>query len=300
MTILRVAHSAHGAGNCPLLIAMADGFFEAEGLDVKRTAGPSTGPLLDELLTNGCDFAISAGIPIISAAEAGGTPVVLLSLVSRNLFAIVARAGIYAEDLQGARIGVTGVNDQDGIVMRRALQQFGIPETAVEFVELKSRDRLWKSLETRDIAAFAVTPPLSVRAKLAGYAVLHDFFPKSPHYQLGSIITTQQFRHDNDRAVRRFIRALRRGIKSFETDIDHAMPYLRECTGLTDETVLRRTHAVFAKAMKDARPRAEALDNVRRDLEFARGTSVNVDCNDLVDTSVFDTITSVGETGSAT
>ena len=133
MTRILVGHSSHGAGNAPMALGVAEGFFADAGLDVVMQEMPRTGAAIAGLVEGAVQFAVAGAVPIVNAARAGQDPIIVMSIEAENVFAIMGAKRIKSpEDLRGDVIAISGKREQDEMMIRRALKEWGIdPETEV-------------------------------------------------------------------------------------------------------------------------------------------------------------------------
>lgn len=286
-TTIRVSHSSHGAGNSPMALGVAQGFFADAGLDVQMREVPKTSEAVERLGTGTTEFAVAGSVPILNHAVAGGDPVIVMSIEAENVFAVIGARGIESpEQLRGATIGITGHRDQDGMMIRRALREWDIdPETEVTLVELGSRGQVWDALVRGDIAAMTATIPQPILARSIGLPILKDYLDTPQAYQVGSIVTTRRFADANRDLVRTFLAAQLRSVRLFQQDFDAAMPHVRARSKIADVEVLRETNRLFGEALNHYVPEPAALAAVVRDLEAAFGQPLAVDVNAIVDPS---------------
>jgi ABC-type nitrate/sulfonate/bicarbonate transport system substrate-binding protein len=120
--IIRVQHSTYGAGNSPMALGVASGFFKDAGLDVTMQENARTGTAIEKLVAGDSEFAVAGATPIINAVRAGHDPIIVMSIEAENVYGIVCARGIESpEQLRGATIAISGKREQDDIILRRAL-----------------------------------------------------------------------------------------------------------------------------------------------------------------------------------
>lgn len=284
---VRSAHSTHGAGNAPTSMAIAAGYFAERGIDAVMEEVPRTSDGIERVAAGEADFTIAAAAPAIGLAMRGGDPLVVMSIERHNIFGIIGAKGVRSpEDLRGRAVGILGTEDSDGIVMFRALREWGLdPDRDVEVVRPNGRGPQWEALVDGEIAAMASTAPQPILARAMGLPVLRDFTEETEPYQLGALWTTRRFADENPDVVRDYLSALLRGVKDFQASFESALPHLKARTKLDDIATLRETHRVFSEGLELFVPIPEALANVARDLEAVTGQPVDLDITRLVDAS---------------
>jgi NitT/TauT family transport system substrate-binding protein len=218
---------------------------------------------------------------------AGGDPLIVMSLEDENVVAVMGNRDIKEpEDLRGKTIGVVGFGDQDYVLLRRAMRNWGFdPDLDVKFEEYGHRGALWDALLAGKIGAMSATIPQPILARKIGIPVLYDFRDDNEPWQVGTFVTTRRFADENPELLRDFLAGLRQGIELFQSDFEISLPHLKARSKLEDEDVLRETHQLFGDAMRNYVPREAPIRAVARDLEAATGESVDIDFSKLVDDS---------------
>jgi len=270
-----------------MALGVACGYFEEAGLDVVMQEVPRTGDAVERLMEGGCEFAVAGAVPIISAALAGHDPLIVMSIESENVFGIVGAKGIDSpEQLRGATIAITGKREQDDIILRRALREWGIdPDSEVTFEVRGSRGKCWDAVAAGEAAAMTATIPQPVLARAVGLPVLKDYIDLHEPYQAGAIVTTRRFAEANPDVVRRFLEGQLRAIRRFQNDFEASLPHLKARSKLEDVDVLRETGRLFGLAVEDYVPNPEALANVVRYLSAGYGERIDFDVNSVIDAS---------------
>lgn len=284
---LRLRHSRFGAGNAPVSLAIDQGFFERKDIDVDRMEVGRTSDAVKSAVAREADLVVCGGVPIVRAAMEGGDPLIVMSLEDENVVAIMGNRDIKVpEDLRGKVIGVVGFGDQDFVLLRRQMKNWGFdPDEDVTFEELGHRGALWEALLAGEIAAMSATIPQPLLAEKIGIPVLHDFRDEHEPWQVGTFVTTRRFADENPELLRDFLAGLREGIELFASDFEISLPHLKARSKLDDEDVLRETHRLFGTAMQNYVPREAPIRAVARDLEAATGEKVDVNFAAIVDDS---------------
>lgn len=282
---MRLAHSSHGAGSAPTAMAIDAGHFRERGIAASMLEVARTSDALALVLSGEAELGIVSGAPILTAAYAGGDPLIVMSIESENIFGIVgSKQTRTPEDLRGGVVGVSGPGDTDNIVMRRALRDWGLqPDVDVELRAFPDRGSLWAAIGQDEIQAMGSTAPQPILARAQGFPVLRDFTETPMPYQLGAIVTTRRFADDHGDLLTDYLAAQLQGVQDFADDFDRATPYLKARTKLEDLDVLRMTHEVFSTALGRHVPSLAALEAIALDLSLATGEPIPIDLRPLVD-----------------
>jgi ABC-type nitrate/sulfonate/bicarbonate transport system substrate-binding protein len=283
MTRILVGHSSHGAGNAPMALGVAAGFFADVGLDVVMQEMPRTGAAIAGLVDGAVQFAVAGAVPIVNAARAGQDPIIVMSIEAENVFAIMGAKRIKSpEDLRGEVIAISGKREQDEMMMRRALKEWGIdPETEVTYEVRGSRGKCWEAIVSGEAAAMTATIPQPIMARAIGLPVLKDYAELHEPYQAGAVTTTRRYAKANPEVVRKFLAAQLRAVRLFQSDFEASLPHLKARSKLDDLEVLRETNRLFGEAMEDYVPNPAALATVVKNLTEVFGEKIDVDVNQI-------------------
>lgn len=284
---IRVGHSAHGAGNAPMALGVASGFFKDAGLDVEMQEMPTTGAAVAGLIDGALEFAVAGAVPIINATRAGRDPIVVMSIEAENVFAVMGAKRIKSpEQLRGEIIAISGRREQDEMMIRRALKEWGIdPDSEVTFEVRGSRGKCWDAIVKGEAAAMTATIPQPIMARAIGLPVLKDYAERHEPYQAGSIVTTRRYANANPDVVKKFLGAQLRAVRLFQTDFEAALPHLKARSKLDDVEVLRETNRLFGLALEDYVPNPAAMATVVRNLAEVFGEPIDIDVNKVVEPS---------------
>jgi ABC-type taurine transport system substrate-binding protein len=248
---------------------------------------PRTGAAIAGLVEGAVQFAVAGAVPIVNAARAGQDPIIVMSIEAENVFAIMGAKRITSpEQLRGETIAISGLREQDEMMMRRALKEWGIdPETEVKFDIRGSRGKCWDAIVSGEATAMGATIPQPIMARAIGLPVLKDYAELHEPYQAGSIVTTRRYANANPDVVRKFLGAQLRAVRLFQSDFEVSLPHLKARSKLEDLDVLRETNRLFGHAMEDYVPNPAALKTVVKNLTEVFGEKIDVDVNKIVEPS---------------
>jgi NitT/TauT family transport system substrate-binding protein len=270
-----------------MALGVAEGSFAYAGLDVVMEEMPRTGDAVKRLIEGSCEFVVAGATPIINVAKAGHDPLIVMSIEAENVFAIMAAKHIRSpEDLRGQTIAISGHREQDEMIMRRTLRDWGIdPDRDVELKLFGSRGKNWDAIVSGEAAAMTATIPQPILARAIGFPVLKDYAETPEPYQVGSVTTTRRYADANPDIVRAFLGAQLRAVRLFQSDFAAALPHMKARSKLDDVEVLRETNRLFGLAMEDYVPNPAALAAVIRSLVEVFGEPIDIDVNEVVDPS---------------
>ena len=219
----------------PSYIAMDKGFFKDEGLDARfvELAGK---PLMTAGLTGSVDF-----IPIPSGgaqAVLKGAP--LRYIVGQSLkpqWIIVVKPNIKkVEDLKGKTVGYARVGAADYDEGATTLERFFNLKVGRDYkvIQFQGEPERIAALSNGDVDAALVSVPRAYQAKQAGFPVLlrtGDYLPRAG----GAFWTTDAYVQKNPETVKKFIRAIAKGVMYFRDHKQESYPAMREHLGVQSD-----------------------------------------------------------------
>jgi NitT/TauT family transport system substrate-binding protein len=235
-TKVTVGKIVGGVGlHIPSYIAMDKGFFKGEGLDARwvELAGR---PMITAGLSGNVDF-----VPIPSGgaqAVLKGAP--LRYVVGQSLkpqWIIVTKPEIQkVEDLKGKTLGYARVGAADYDEGATALDRFFNMKVGRDYkvIQFQGEPERIAALSNGDIAGALVSVPRAYQARQAGFHVLlrtGDYLPRAG----GSFWTTEDYFQKNQDTVKRFIRAIARGVMYYRDHKQESYASMKEHLGVKSD-----------------------------------------------------------------
>jgi ABC-type nitrate/sulfonate/bicarbonate transport system substrate-binding protein len=235
-TKITVGKITSGSGfHIPSYVAMDQGFYKAEGLDASFITLPGRA-----LVTAGLTSSIDV-IPIPSggsqAALSGAEIRYVVGQSLKSQWLIVARPNINKpEDLRGKTLGYgrSGSADYDegAAVMSRAFKmELGRDYKVISF---QGEGERVAAMINGDVDAVLITVPHAPRAIEAGMKVLvrvGDYIQRAG----GSFWTRKAYVDENPETVKKFIRAIARGVMFYRDNKAGSIPSLKEHLGVAND-----------------------------------------------------------------
>ena len=235
-TKITVGKITSGSGfHIPSYVAMDQGFYKAEGLDASFITLPGRA-----LVTAGLTGSIDV-IPIPSggsqAALSGAEIRYVVGQSLKSQWLIVARPNINKpEDLRGKTLGYgrSGSADYDegAAVMSRAFKmELGRDYKVISF---QGEGERVAAMINGDVDAVLITVPHAPRAIEAGMKVLvrvGDYIQRAG----GSFWTRKAYVDENPETVKKFIRAIARGVMFYRDNKAGSIPSLKEHLGVAND-----------------------------------------------------------------
>lgn len=243
-----------------IVLADARGFDDAEGVGL-RVRRPSSSTDAVKLLTAGRTAFAVLDIHDLALARARGRDVVgVMALVQRPLAAVLAQPSVRRpRDLEGRRVGVTGVPSDDAVVRaivagdggdHRAVRKVTIGFQAVSALLARRVDAATAFWNAEGVA-------LRERRPRARVFRLDEF--GAPRYPELVLAVTRETLQDRPAVVRATVRALRRGYREAIVDPESAVTALVE-RGAGDRRLVERQLGAVSASFTAGAPRIGALD----------------------------------------
>jgi ABC-type nitrate/sulfonate/bicarbonate transport system substrate-binding protein len=273
-TKITVGKITSGSGfHIPSYVAMDQGFYKAEGLDASFITLPGRA-----LVTAGLTGSIDV-IPIPSggsqAALSGAEIRYVVGQSLKSQWLIVARPNINKpEDLRGKTLGYgrSGSADYDegAAVMSRAFKmELGRDYKVISF---QGEGERVAAMINGDVDAVLITVPHAPRAIEAGMKILVRV---GDHIQRagGSFWTRKAYVDENQETVKKFIRAIARGVMFYRDNKAGSIPSLKEHLGVANDQdagiVWEETHNTMGAELPAEQFR-EIFESRRIDMIAAR------------------------------
>ena len=220
-----VAYVGPGSYYLPLAIAMQQGFFQEQNLDVKLIL-MKTEVANMALLTGDIDFSLRGTSTILAAVKGLPLRVVFIGTMKPTLALVVRPEVNSVKDLKGKVVSVAGIGGGQYAITRLILKQHGLdPDKDVVFKVVGSGARL-PALLTKSIDGGLLDYGEAYRAKKSGFKILlnaadYDYY--SPVWALG--VNLKKLREQPDQ-VKRFLKASVKGLKYTRENRDAAIKTL--------------------------------------------------------------------------
>lgn len=215
-------------------VALSNGYYLAEGLEVVAHLHPYGKPALREVLDGRADFATVAETPVMFAIMAGEKISIIATIqTSSRVNAVVARKdrGILTlKDLAGRRIGMTTGTTSD-FFLDALLVTNGISKKAVQVIDLKAEE-MPVALAKGDVdAVSAFSTYINLAQKEAGDRgiVFHD---ENIYTATFNVVARQEFILNNPGKVDKVLRALIRAEEFIKENPDEARKIVADFSGM--------------------------------------------------------------------
>jgi NitT/TauT family transport system substrate-binding protein len=261
---LPISASSKTLGYSPLWVALKQGFFDRQGLDVQLVlvsgADKSTMALM-----GGSVYVSSGAIDSVIGATEQGADLVSVGGVINGLTHMLMAAKKFKsyEDLRGANIGSSGLTSGTAFVLRRMMASKGLQYPKdYSLVNVGPSAQSYLALTANRVDAALIAVPLSSDAAEMGYNIIGRASDIIPNYQLTEISTRRSWAEKNRPLMVRFMKAMVLAMRWLYDNKEPAIDFLGK------EMRLRPEHArrgwEFYTEHKIWNPNAEAnIEGVR-------------------------------------
>ncbi|HLH24313.1 MAG TPA: ABC transporter substrate-binding protein [Chloroflexota bacterium] len=286
-----VSYSSISGSFLPLFVAMENGLFAKQGLDVDVTYIASGTTSMQSLIAGDVQFIVTSGAEP-TAAYLGGAPVRIILGWLRTLPALfmVNPSITSPEQLRGQTIGITRFGGQPHVAARLALKAWGLdPDTDVQYLQLGGVAEIMAATQSGAVAGGAYSPPTNVKARKLGLRTLGDLGQMGIPYQGSVLAGLQPYLDANPEVVRRFERAMLEGIQVSLTDDAATQAALAKFTRTDDPELLDETISYYRSVVqRKPYPSAAGLQTVLDDLAESDPRARTIQPLDIVDTTVLE------------
>jgi len=236
--VVTLGISTVGLYELPTEIAKRKGFYQEEGLEVRKIA-IRTGIQVAALLAGELDYSTVSGI--VSSASIQGLPLkTVMGWLDKPLHMLIARPGIKTiTDLKGKRIAVSGLNSVPHVAVREALIQAGMnPDKDVTFLALGGSSERVTALAAGSADASPVDLAYIQKTEQMGFVDLL-YLGDAVNIRLGGLGVTQDKIQKNPEQIMRMIRATLKGVRFMRPNKTETLAIMRDYLKISGDSVER-------------------------------------------------------------
>jgi NitT/TauT family transport system substrate-binding protein len=230
---VRVGIPSRSALWWPHFVAEDKKFYEAEGFALETVLIQGGAARAVQILTAGdLDF-VTAGTISSLTAYLKGSPIVFVSgLINDSPFQVYAAPEIQSvKDLKGKAIASGGPGGPPHFVATVVLQAAGLdPKRDIRQFAIPGANNRIIALEQRQVHAAVLSPPFSFRAIELGFKKIADARDYLKEDQNDGITTVKGMVQKNPEKIRRFLRALVKGMRFIPSNRDESIRILGKYT----------------------------------------------------------------------
>lgn len=220
-TALRIASAQQSIASIPVVVAVQQKLFEAEGIAAEIIDFDGGGPAVQALAGGGVDLCICAGDHAMRLASRGLGGAVLVALLDKHPYSLLAPVGSPASDLaslRGKPVGITSPGSLTDNTLRFMIRKLGLnPDSDYEIIAAGTGASMRAAIERGSVAAGMFTTP-DVQAYMATgkYKFVADF--RDLDYLALDVIAVGSWLKANDATARAVARAIVKAEKIIQTD----------------------------------------------------------------------------------
>ncbi|MGK5115047.1 MULTISPECIES: ABC transporter substrate-binding protein [unclassified Geodermatophilus] len=261
--------------NAPLFLAIQEGYFEEEGLEVETQMVAGGSAALPAMVAGDLQFSSSNWTTVLQAASQGLPAQMVWEMTGPkegvNGIMVAGNAPYQTQaDLRGQRIAVNTLAGLVELQVRECMAAGGLEEGDYELVEIPFPD-MPAAIQQGNVAAAFIGEPFTTLAEDQGARVVAE--PSTCSERLAEMpvigfMTTSQYSAENPEVTSAFARALERGAELAESDPQQVIDILPTYTQLTPELAGRMTLPAWLEDRAPSTERAEVTQEAMIEFGF--------------------------------
>jgi len=242
----------------PFHLAVQNGYFADEGLQVETVTAPSGQASLSKLIGGDVDIAYSSYTPFFVAQDKGAADLRFVAAASSagpetTMVVTVPGSSVRSvADLAGKRIAVTATNTISDVLVKTAMRQNGVDPSGVEWISIPFPETA-PALQRGDVDAAFLTEPFITLAErdVGAVPVVDTATGVAEDLPTAGYAALAGFTDANPEAVAGFRRALERAVTEAR-DRSLVEPLLVEHSGIDADVAAGTALLTFHAAVDPA------------------------------------------------
>jgi ABC-type nitrate/sulfonate/bicarbonate transport system substrate-binding protein len=193
-----------------LTVAVAKGFFAADGLEVDVIVTPNSTDQMRGLSKSSWQIVSTAFDNVLGWSGREGAEIVAIAQVSEGItLPVYVRPEIKSwTDLRGKELAVDAVDTAYALVLRRIILEHGLDfdRGDYELIPLGTTGARLESMTRGETFAGVLNPPWDKKAEAAGHKRFADHREVLPNYPGGVFAVTRKWAGENHRLLGEFLR----------------------------------------------------------------------------------------------
>ena len=251
LTKIRLNEVTHSIFYAPLYVAINNGYFKDDGIEIELTNGGGADKVMTALLSNDADIGLMGPEATIYVTEGGAkdNPVVFGQLTKRDGSFIVAKhsyTNFTLDNLKGKEIIGGRKGGVPAMTLEYAIKQAGLNiGTGANAVNLRTdvAFNLTASVFDSTNADFCTLfePTASELCANKGYSIVASVGTLSGEVPYTAFTAKKGFLQENERLAEKFLRAVYRGYKFLlKASVDEIKTSLKPSfSGISDESIVK-------------------------------------------------------------
>src|ERR1700744_3507028 len=218
---LHIGSAQVSIASIPVVVAIQQKLFEAEGISADIVDFDGGGPAVQALAGGGIDLCICAGDHALRLASRGLGGAVLVALLDKHPYSLLAPKDSPASDLaslRGKAVGITSPGSLTDNTLRFMIRKLGLnPDSDYEIIAAGTGASMRAAIERGSVAAGMFTTP-DVQAYMASgkYKFVADF--RDLDYMALDLIAVGSWLKANDATAHAVARAIVKAEKLIQTE----------------------------------------------------------------------------------
>jgi len=287
----QLAYASTSVSWSPGYLAVEQGLFAKQGLDVELTYIASGTSVMQSMLAGDLKFALNSGSEVAAAHVAGAPVQYLMGWINTIPVLFIVDPSISdPAQLRGTAVGVTRYGSQPHVAARLALQKWGLnPDTDVQYLQLGGVPEILGGMQAGVVVGGAFSPPTNALARRLGYRVLGDLSQMGIAYQASCLTAMEPYIQANPDVVRRFVRALVEGLKVSLTDDAATRAAAAKYTQIDDVELLDEAIAYYRTvAQRVPYPTPAGIQTILDELAQTDPRARTMQPRELIDTTALE------------
>lgn len=262
---IKVGYPSPSASFYPLFVTKEAGLFEKYGLEAELVYVQGV-QLVQVHVAGQLDLSVISGVVFLQASVAGADLILVASSIDNQLMKVMAHPSISGPaDLKGKRIGVTRFGSLTDLLIRPALNRWGLdPKKDVSLIQIGSMTDIATAISLKKVDAGVISFPTSYHAEKLGIKTLLDFAADSAFDMPATTVSVSRRYSQSQRdVVLRFLKAYTHGTQRLLTDREMGIRALSKYGGIKDQELLANTYDLFTSryVKKVPTPTVKGVEN---------------------------------------
>lgn len=286
-TTLRIGSAQVSIASIPVVVAIQQKLFEAEGIAAEIVDFDGGGPAVQALAGGGIDLCICAGDHAMRLASRGLGGTVLVALLDKHPYSLLALTSSPASDLaslRGKAIGITSPGSLTDNTLRFTIRKLGLdPDSDYEIIAAGTGASMRAAIERGSVmAGMFTTPDVQAYMATAKYKFVADF--RDLDYMALDLIAVGSWLKSNDATAHAVARAVVKAEKLIQDDPKVAEAAVHErFPNLSPELVVTVAHDASERSLShDGRARETGFKTALEMLRVADPSVKELSYSDVV------------------
>lgn len=280
--VVRFAIPSRSVSVMPLIIALKEGFYRDEGMEVE-IIHMSSQIAMTATVAGSVEFSSTPGTAV-NAAVRGVDLKVIFVVGQKPLHDLITSPGVRSfGELKGKILGVTSMGSMSDNLTRKILRKNGLePDRDVALRVIGTETLQLAALKKEIISGALLTVPYNFLAQKEGFRRL-AYAGDYEETVIGGVVATGKLLKDDPGKVLRFLRATLRGLRFYRDQKTHSIRRMGEFLQIQDGEFLSKLYdyhrptltvagsisfALMAQLIEDARRFAKIEREVKKEEVF--------------------------------